>query len=44
MFTDLIVSCSFCVGEYLPTAVKVAGCKILSIYFRKLEKHKLKLS
>lgn len=44
LFTDLIASSSVCVSELFPNAVRVAACKILSIYFRKLDKHKLKLS
>lgn len=44
LFTDLITSCSICVSDIFPIAVRVAACKIIAIYFRKIEKHKLKMS
>lgn len=44
MFCELVTSCCSCVDENYPTAVRVAACKTLTIFLRKIEKHKLKLS
>lgn len=44
MFPELVISCSYSVADIYPTAIRVAGCKSLTIFFRKIEKHKLKLT
>ena len=44
MFSELVASCCNCVDENYPTAVRVAACKTLTIFLRKIEKHKLKLN
>lgn len=44
LFTDLVVGCSTCVNEAYPTAIRVTACKSLTIFLRKIEKHKLKLT
>lgn len=44
MFCELVVSCSKCVVDHYPLAVRIAGCKILTIFLRKIEKHSLQMS
>lgn len=44
LFTDLVTHCGTCVSEAYPVAIRVATCKSLTIFFRKIEKHKLKLN
>lgn len=44
LFCDLVAACSSCAQELYPIAVRVATCKILTIFLRKIEKHGLKLT
>ena len=44
MFCELVVTSSSCAAEAYPTAVRVASCKILTIFLRKIEKHGISLS
>jgi hypothetical protein len=44
LFTDLIANCSACVADIYPTAIRVAACKSITIFLRKIEKHKLKIA
>lgn len=44
LFCELVASTCTCVAETYPTPVRVAACKTFTIFFRKIEKHKLQLS
>jgi hypothetical protein len=44
LFTDLITNCSACVADDYPTAIRVAACKSITIFLRKIEKHELKIT